>query len=235
MKSTCVKLYLIILPMFMALPSLADDLPYKEYKQPIFLGELFNLRLNEVLPPDAAEYVDLYRNCRHWSGEDAYNKERGAQIRKGVEGNCTGLGNRGKSIHAKYQNGTRESEVINSIIKEIEAGVSIPSFVLHDPLRKSVILNEYYEAHAQYVVRSVNQQMPKYEAIAEKLRNETVKAQEGTANDLKMAKYMLEVQKNYMIDVLKNIDRLHPITREQIKRLEPKLSQVLAVPGNGPH
>ena len=231
MKSTCVKLYLIILPMFTALPSLADDLPYKEYKQPIFLGELFNHRLNEALPPDAAEYVDLYRNCRHWSGEDAYNKERGEQIRKGIEGNCAGLENREKSIHAKYQNGTRESEVINSIIKEIEAGVSIPSFVLHDPLRKSVILNEYYEAHAQYVVRSVNQQIPKYEAIAEKLRNETVKAQEGTTNDLKMAKYMLEVQKNYMIDVMKNIDRLHPITREQIKRLEPKLSQVLAVPG----
>ena len=74
-------------------------------------------------------------------------------------------------------------------------------------------------------------EIPKYEAIAEKLRNETVKAQEGTTNDLKMAKYMLEVQKNYMIDLMKNIDRLHPITREQIKRLEPKLSQVLAVPG----
>jgi hypothetical protein len=215
----------------MALPSLADDLPYKEYKQPIFLGELFNLRLKEALPPDAAEYVDRYRNCRHWRGEDAYNKERGGQIRNGIEGNCTGLEDREKSIHAKYQNGTRESEVINSIIKEIEAGVSIPSFVLHDPLRKSVILNEYYEAHAQYVIRSVNQQIQKYEAIVEKLRNEKDRAQDGATNDLKMAKYMLEVQKNYLDDVMKNIDRLHPITREQIKRLEPKLSQVLAVEG----
>ncbi len=231
MKSTCVKLCLTILPMLMTLPSLADDQPYKEYKQPIFLGELFNLRLKEVLPSDAGEYIDLYRNCRHWRGEDAYNKERGEQIRKGIEGNCTGLDDKNRSIHDKYQNGTRESKIINSIIKEIEAGVSLPSFISHDPLRKSAILNEYYEAHAQYVARSVNQQIPKYEAIAEKLRNESVKVQEGTTKDLKMAKYMLGVQKNYLNDIMKNIDRLHPITREQIKQLEPKLSQVLAAPG----
>lgn len=231
MKSTSLELYLILLPMFMAFPFLADGLPYKEYKQPIFLGELFDLRLNEVLPPDAAEFVDLYSTCRHWAGEEAHDTERGEQIRKGLEENCTGLDNREKSIHAKYQDGTRESEVINSIIKEIEAGESFPSFVLHDPLRQSVILDEYYEAHAQFVVRSLNQQMPEYEAIAAKRRNETAKAQEGSPSDLEMAKYMLEVQKKYMTDVMKNIDRLHPITREQIKRLEPKLSQMLAAPG----
>ena len=231
MRSTCVNWYLAFLLISLAFPALADDRPYKEYKNPIFDYELFKLRLKEVLPPDAAEYVDLLRNCQHWREEDAYDKERSEEIRRGAEKNCTGLEDRGKSLDTKYQSETRESKVTNSIIREIEAGEEFPSFIFDDPQRKSAILNEYYEARAQWIVRSVNQQIPKYEAVMGRLRNETGKATDTLMNELKITKFMLEGQQRYLVDVMKNIDRLHPITQGQIKRLEPKLLKALAVPG----
>ena len=80
-------------------------------------------------------------------------------------------------------------------------------------MKKSAVLNKYYEAHAQSVVRSVNQQLPKYKML---LDNKLIE-------DLKMAKFMLGVQQKYLTDIMRNIDRLHPITHEQIKMIESKL------------
>ena len=232
MRLIYINLLLLFLIISLTFPSRADDRPYKEYKTPITRSELFRLRLDEVLPPDAAKYIVDYRSCRHWRGEPVYSKERGEQIRRGIEESCPGLKDKRKSLHNKYIKGTREAEVINSIVREIEVGKSFPSFIREDPLRKSIVLNKYYEAHAQFVIRSVKQQLPEYQAILERLRNEneTVEVTDLTIKELKIAKFKLEVQQRYLADIMKNIDRLHPITREQIERLEPKLLQALAVP-----
>jgi hypothetical protein len=102
--------------------------------------------------------------------------------------------------------------------------------MLNDPLRKSVVLNEYYEALAQFVIRSLAKQMSEYQAIVEKLGHETAGAP-GTSSEQEMAKFKLEVQRRYVVEIMKNIDRLHPTTRERIKRLDPRLSQMLAASG----
>jgi hypothetical protein len=219
--------FLILLLISLAHSSLAEDRPYKEYKNPIFFGELFGLRLNEVLPPDAAEYVALFRTCQHWRGEPVYSEERSKEISSGIQKSCVGLEERWASIRDRYKEESRESEVIVSIVREIEAGEQLPSFVLNDPLRKSVVLNEYYEALAQFVIRSLAKQMSEYQTIVEKLGHETAGAP-GTSSEQEKAKFKLEVQRRYVVEIMKNIDRLHPTTRERIKRLDPRLSQMLA-------
>ena len=50
--------------------------PPRELIKPIYPGEIVDARMNELLPPDAAEYAANYRLCLHWSGEDAYDDER---------------------------------------------------------------------------------------------------------------------------------------------------------------
>lgn len=38
----------------------AKNRPCIKYRKEIYLGELFELRLNEVLPPEAAQHVDRF-------------------------------------------------------------------------------------------------------------------------------------------------------------------------------
>jgi len=52
---------------------------------------------------DAAEYVDLYRNCRHWSGKTHITRKRRA-IRKGLR-EIVQAGGQGKIHPCKYQSG----------------------------------------------------------------------------------------------------------------------------------
>lgn len=122
MKLTVINLKQFSLLIFLSLPAMADDQPYTEYKTPIYHGEVFKLRLYEVLPRDAAVYVDRARTCQHWSGEPAYDDERAAKIKRNVEASCTGLEGRKKSINEKYKSGSNESELITSIVGEIESG-----------------------------------------------------------------------------------------------------------------
>jgi hypothetical protein len=228
MRLTLANWSIIFLLIFIALPVQADDLLYKEYKSPIYEAQLFELRLKEVLPPDAAEYINDFRSCQHWGGEDAYDEKRAKQISEGIESSCTGLESKRKSIRTKYPSGTREFVIIQSIVKEIESGKSFPSFIFDDPQRKSVVLNQYYEALAQSVIREVSKQMPNYTASAERVKMAADKASKNMIEDAKMDKFMLSVQQKYLNEVMKNADRLHPITLNKIKLIQPQLTEALS-------
>ena len=228
MKLTGIKWKLASLFLILSLPAAASEAPYKEYKKPIFFANLFSLRLKEVLPADAAEYIELFRNCQHWHGEPAYNLERGEQIKQEVEKNCTDLNNRKTLLDKKYKKESKETENINAIIKEIEAGKNLPSFIFNDQQKKSSALNIYYEAQAQSILRLTPQLIEKYNSAIKEHKKTINRATVSSKNKIKMARYMLEVQQRYLLDVISNIDRLQPTTLKQIKSIKPELSKTLA-------
>lgn len=210
-------------------PAPADERPYIEYQTPIYYAELFELRLREVLPEDAAAYVDAFRSCRHWEGEDAYNDERAKQINEGIESSCTGLENKKQALISKYPIGSQESETLQTIIKQVETDTSFPSFVLDDPHRTSAVLNRYYEAQAQSIVREVNTQLPSYLAATKNIKQSSSPASIKLHDEVEMKKYMLDVQQRYLTEVMKNADRLHPSTLEKIKQIQPELNRALSI------
>ena len=226
MKSSFLKrIILIVIGSLISSLLFAADRPYKKYEHSIYDGELIELRLNEVLPSDAAKYVHDYRYCRHWQGEDAYDKERSETIKRGINESCSELDEKKKYIERKYPEGSTEARIIHSIIKEIDAGESFPSFVWNDPERESRVLNEYYEAKAQSVIRELGTQIPKYEAAFKKLKDN-----KSTDNkELETRIWRLKVQQKYLKDVIGNIDRLHPLTRGKIKTSEKQLDRALSL------
>jgi len=131
----------------------------------------------------------------------------------------------------KYPSGSKVSEIIASIVRDIEAGKDLPSFIWFDPQRTSIVLDEYYEAKAQVIVRTVNEEIPKYKAKLETLPNGALNLPElgASMEPAEMIRFMLKVQQRYLADVMKNIDRLHPVTREEIKRVEITLRKSLAM------
>jgi predicted transcriptional regulator len=205
----------------------ADTLPYREYPTPIYDGELFELRLKEVLPEDASTYIDDFRSCQHWSGEDAYNDERAQQISDGINSSCPGLADKKAVLFSKYPAKSQTSELIRSIIKEIESGEDFPSFVFNDPQRKSKVLDQYYEASAQSIIREIANQIPSYSATLASIRVANNKPSSELISKEEMGRYMLNVQRGYLIKALNNSDRLHPITLEKLKRAQLQLSDVL--------
>jgi len=221
---------LLVVLSSLALAAPAKDRPYIEYKNEIYLGELFELRLNEVLPPDAAQYVDRFRECGHWGGEEAHDADRAKQIASGIERSCDGLTERKRALDDRYPSGTKEYALVASIIKEIEAGKDMPSFVFSDPEKKSAVLDRYYEAHAQSVIRQVARQVPEHEAAVAAVRQarRENKPLDAALQKARMTQFMLGVQQRYWDDVMNNVERLHPKTRDQIKAVGPALKRALA-------
>jgi archaellum component FlaC len=210
-----------------------SDPAYKKYDKPIFVHDLFQMRLIEVLPIDAVDYVDKYRDCQHWRGEDAYDEQRSKDIDRGIKESCDGLEKKRQMIESKYTQGSKEAHTINSIIKEIDEGESLPSFMWNDPKRKSKVLNEYFEATSQNIIRTLQSLIPRYKAAVTKVQKfrasdtKDINKEDRLEKEINSVKYLLHVQEKYVTEVLGNIDRLHPITRDQIVSAEKELRTVL--------
>jgi hypothetical protein len=222
-----------MLQVFFALLAYSEDRPYKKYDNPIYPGNLVELRLKEALPPDAADYVSRYRQCIHWRGEDAYDAARAKDIQKGIEKSCSDLEERKEVIGRKYPHGSKESRLIQSILEEVEKGESTPSFIWNDPEGKSKVLDEYFEAQAQYVVHELEKQIPEYEAAVSAFKKHGSSRQKDESEErrlkekLDMIIFRLNVQKKYLAEVIKNSRRLHPLTRKEIANSEIKLKSTL--------
>ena len=139
------------------------------------------------------------------------------------------MNNRKTLLAKRYKKESKEAENINAIIKEIEAGKNLPSFIFNDPQRKSSALNIYYEAQAQSILRLTPQLIEQYKSAIKEHKKIINRATDSSKN--KIARYMLEVQQRYLIDVLNNINRLHPMTQKQIKNIKPVLNKTLATQG----
>ncbi len=192
--------------------------PYKVYETPVYEYQITEPRLKEFFPQDVAEYINQNSNCNHWGGEEPYDEERAKQIEAGVERDCTGLQEKYNSLLSKYS-GTPE------VLSRMKAIQDDPDkYIWDDPHHKSKVLNEYFEAEAQSIVRTVKEVLPEHEKIVAALnRQETSELK----NKLGPITHRLKVQQEYLSNVMKNFDRLHSITQKQIKESEKKLNAAL--------
>src|SRR3989344_236069 len=120
-----------------------DDSPYVQYE---FMerGEMVYQRLYEYFPEGMADFLDSYRNCQHWGGEEAYNEERANDISQGVASSCIDFELEEKAIEKKYTNDPKLREM--KVTKE-----------------ESKVLNKYTEAEAQWILKTVQEQMQEFD------------------------------------------------------------------------
>jgi len=178
--------------------------PARDLIKPIYPGEIVEERMNELLPSDAAEYAANYRLCLHWSGEDAYDEARGEEIARGME-SCNGLEAARDSLLLRYPRGSSVDSTLRWMIAEIDSGSD--AYVWDDPQHRSHVLNRYYEALGQQTPRSVDELIGKKRALSDT-------SSEATR---KMVQYMIKIETGYLAVVIDNIDRLHPVTAEDVR------------------
>jgi len=76
-------------------------------------------KLQKDMPGPVADLISRIANCNHWSGEDAYNPERRAQIERAVsELRCAELGKDEGSVRKQFGSDPR-------VLKAIEAAKEI--------------------------------------------------------------------------------------------------------------
>ena len=182
-------------------PQIKAQQPVKKYDQAIDLVHLEEMRLKELLPADAVEYVNAASDCAHWSGEEPYDKKRAREIVSKSKQDCSKAETLKKQIETKYPAGSNISAQLSLIMKDIEEGND--DFVWNDPERRSGALSEYYESNAQTIIAAVDSLV---------LQND---------------KERLQIQQENIEPIMKNLDRLSPDTQEKIKGAAEKLKAAL--------
>src|SRR5215467_10168796 len=178
-------------------PQIKAQQPVKKYDQSIDLVQIEEMRLKELLPADAVEYVNAASDCAHWSGEEPYDKDRAREIADRSKQDCSKAERLKKRIETKYPAGSNIRARLGLILKDIEEAND--AFVWNDPERKSSALSEYYESNAQIIITAVDRLV---------LQND---------------KGRLQLQQADIESIMENLDRLSPDTREKIKGAAEKL------------
>src|SRR5215471_14536959 len=70
-------------------PQIKAQQPVKKYDRAIDLVQLEEMRLKELLPADAVEYVNAASDCAHWAGEEPYDKKRAREIASKSKQDCS--------------------------------------------------------------------------------------------------------------------------------------------------
>jgi len=170
--------------------------------------------MREILPPDAAEYAANYRICLHWIGEDAYSEERGEEIARGIEGSCEGLEATRDSLRLRYPGGSPVDSTLLWVIAEVDSGSE--HYVWDDPRHRSNVLNRYYESWGQQTPRRVDELIAQRRALSDT----TSEATRG------MVLYMIKIETRYLTGLIDNIDRLHPVTAEEVLEARTRWERV---------
>ncbi len=189
--------------------ALAADRPYTQERF-IPWVVMFDQRLHEYFPMEMANYLDSYRTCQHWGGEEANDPQRRGEIQKGVAASCIDFVAAEKAIEEKYRNDLK-FEAMKKMKGELDKGESMRySFLWDDPGKQSLVLNKYTESEAQNILKNVQEQMREFDLL-----------EAGKADSVKMTavRYRLRVQKDNLNAVLPETDRLHPVTRKEIDAL----------------
>lgn len=182
-------------------PQIQAQQPVKKYDHAIDRVQLEEMRLKELLPADAVEYVNAASDCAHWSDEEPYDKKREREIANKSKQDCSKAERLKKQIETKYPAGSDTSAQLSLIMKDIEEGND--AFVWNDPERRSGALSEYYESNAQTIIVAVDRLV--------------------IQND----KGRLQIQQEEIEPIMKNLDRLSPDTQEKIKGAAGKLKAAL--------
>jgi hypothetical protein len=67
-------------------------------------------------PPRITDFIAMSESCSHWLGEDPYDAERAAEIKKNVSESCDGLPNRLAKLRARYSRNRK----ITVLLKEFD-------------------------------------------------------------------------------------------------------------------
>lgn len=179
--------------------------PRTRYDTQIYLGEIIEPRLREILPPDAAAYAENYRYCAHWSGESAYDEARAEEIASGMEESCTGLEATRDSLRLRYPPGSTINATLRRVIADMDSDAY--NYVWDDPLQKSMVLNRYYEAWGQQTPRRIEELITQRRALSDTTSEAT----------RKVVRFMITVETSYLTEIMANIDRLHPETAKEVR------------------
>jgi len=179
--------------------------PPRERIEPIYDGEIIDLRIKEILPADAAEYASNYRYCVHWNGEPAYDSARAAEIERGIKESCTGLEAARDSLQVKYPRGSSVDSTLRLVIAQID--YDSEDYVWNDPDHRSKVLSRYYEAFGQHTPERVDELIAERRALADT----------ASAATRKNVQYQISVETRYLSEIMENIDRLHPRTAEEVR------------------
>jgi len=175
--------------------------PAEKHDRAIHLGQLWTMRLDELLPADAAAYVRMASDCAHWGGEEPYDEARAREIARKSKQDCSKASQAKQRMEKKYPTGTGIRLRLDRIVKDVEAASD--AFVWDDPDQTSQALNRYYESNAQAIVVAVDR------LVASKDKDR-LRLQQGTLDS-----------------VMANIDRLHPDTQKRIRESAAKLKEAL--------
>ena len=73
-----------------------------------------------ALPNEVTNFVQRRDSCDHFRGEEAYDAERGAFLRKSLKETCTGSDRKLKSLREKYRNNPAVAKKLKDYENNIE-------------------------------------------------------------------------------------------------------------------
>ena len=77
--------------------------------------DFYNEPQNAAVPKDVRVFVIKAQGCGHFSGEEGYDAERAAFLKKNTDELCTGLPDKRKKLLAKYH----DDAAVKTIIAEV--------------------------------------------------------------------------------------------------------------------
>ena len=73
-------------------------------------------------PPRVADFIAMSESCSHWLGEDPYDAERAAEIKKNVSESCDGLPRHLAKLKARYSRNRKITALLNAF--DLKTGLS---------------------------------------------------------------------------------------------------------------
>jgi hypothetical protein len=98
-----VKMLILLLPLVL---SACVSRPWKD-----FYGDT---RSADV-PADVRSFVNDAQGCNHFVGEDPYDTERAAFLKKNIDALCTGINERHNKLAAKYKSNAETHALITDV------------------------------------------------------------------------------------------------------------------------
>jgi hypothetical protein len=104
---------LLLLPMILATSACATG-PWRD-----FYGD----ERSATVPADVRSFVIDAQWCAHFSGEEPYDAERAAFLKKRIDAMCPGLDQRHKQLMVKYAQNAKVRAIIEECRSTIHSGV----------------------------------------------------------------------------------------------------------------
>ena len=75
--------------------------------------DFYGDRRSATIPADVRAFVIDAQGCNHFAGEEAYDAERAAFLKKNIDAMCPKLGQRNAKLMAKYRENAETTAIIS--------------------------------------------------------------------------------------------------------------------------